>query len=229
MSEENYKIILENLKNKAYLKQQIFKITEGFFQDFKEVIAGIAEKLGKDVEKDTELVKIEYKEINEFEVRLKFSGDTLIFTMHTNVFYINPNNFVHKTDYVKSNPARAYCGVIHIHNFLSDSIKYNRVNDKGYLVGRVFINSEKCFFAEGKGQLGFLFESFGQSQLDKQIIESLVQVAMNETIEFELYTPEFAQIQSITLENKLLTYSNSGVQTDKSIGYKFSDQLEGES
>ena len=43
------------------------------------------------------------------------------------------------TSYVKEDKNRSYCGVIHLYNFLADSFKYNRLNDVGYLIGRVFI------------------------------------------------------------------------------------------
>ena len=46
---------------------------------------------------------------------------------------------------------RTYCGVINMYNFLSDSFKYNRENDLGYLIGRMFINKENTF-VEGKGK-----------------------------------------------------------------------------
>ena len=38
------------------------------------------------------------------------------------------------------NQLGTFCGIINIYNFLSDSFKYNRESDLGYLVGRIFIN-----------------------------------------------------------------------------------------
>ncbi|HYH55775.1 MAG TPA: hypothetical protein VD772_04140, partial [Anseongella sp.] len=123
--------------------------------------------------------------------------------------------------------ARAYCGVIHVHNFLADSIRYNRINDTGYLVARIFVNKERHFFVEGRGQFSFLYEDFTRNVLSKAVIEGIVELAINHSIEFDLVAPDFEQIQAISLMDKQLEYGNSGYQTDKQLGYKFSAHLTG--
>ena len=55
--------------------------------------------------------------------------------------------------------------MINIYNFLADSFKYNRLNDVGYLVGRVFLNKDLHYFVEGKRQLGFLYNDFVNDKL----------------------------------------------------------------
>ena len=45
---------------------------------------------------------------------------------------------------------RSFCGVINIYNFLSQTLlKYNRLNDAGFLIASVFINKDYHFFVEG--------------------------------------------------------------------------------
>jgi len=40
---------------------------------------------------------------------------------------------------------------------MSDSLKFNRVNDPGYLLTRLMINHDNRFFTEGEGQLATRF------------------------------------------------------------------------
>lgn len=219
--DENYQAILDNLKGRAALKQDVYKEV---CQVFKELVASLEVLSGKLREDIAEVkdVELELRELNPFETMLKFGSDVLIFSMHTNVFYVNPAHFIHKSAYVKDDNSRAYCGVIHVHNFLADSIKYNRINDTGYLVARIFVNRERHFFVEGRGQFGFLFEDFTNSVLVKPLIDNIVELAINHSIEFDLIAPDFENIQAISLMDKQLQFGNSGYQTDKQLGYKFS-------
>ena len=86
------------------------------------------------------LVPFEFHDKSEFEAELRFGGDVLIFFMHTNIFEFSRDHEVMKTSYVREDPDRSYCGTILIFNFLADSFHYNRENDLGYLIGRIFIN-----------------------------------------------------------------------------------------
>src|SRR3546814_15220964 len=147
--------------------------------------------------------------------------------MHTNVFYVNPAHFIHKNAYVKEDNSRAYCGVIHVHNFLADSIKYNRVNDTGYLVARIFVNKERHFFIEGRGQFGFLFEDFTTSILNKPLIDNIVELAINHSIPFALVAPDFETIQAISLMAKQSQFGTSGYHPDKQRGHNFIAKEEG--
>lgn len=219
--DENYKAILDNLKGKAALKQVIYKEVLHVFSELVASMEKLGGKLKEDIV-DIEDVELETREINPFEFMLKFGSDVLIFSMHTNVFFVNPAHFIHRTGYVKEDTSRAYCGVIHIHNFLADSIKYNRSNDTGYLVARIFVNKERHFFVEGRGQFGFLYEDFTANVLDKLVIDNIVELAINHSIEFDLIAPDFNQIKAISLADKQIQYGNSGYQTDKQLGYKFS-------
>lgn len=221
--DENYQAILGNLKGRAALKQAIYKEVCGVFRELIASLETLSGKLKEDIA-EVQDVEVELREINPFEYMLKFGSDVLIFSMHSNVFYVNPTHFIHKTAYVKEDNFRAYCGVIHIHNFLADSIKYNRTNDTGYLVARIFVNKERHFFVEGRGPFGFLYEDFTTNKLDKVDIDNIVELAINHSIEFDLVAPDFENIKAISLMDKQLQFGNSGYQTDKQLGYKFSAQ-----
>ena len=74
--------------------------------------------------------------------------------MHTNIFDYQSNHQICKTKYVQQDLMRSFCGIINIYNFLSDSLKYNRMNDSGFLISRIFINKDKHFFVEGDKEMG---------------------------------------------------------------------------
>ena len=68
-------------------------------------------------------VEVEYSSKGKFEAQIKFSGDTLLFHMHSNIFDFPSVHPLYKTKYVKEDKSRAFCGVINVYNFLSDSLK----------------------------------------------------------------------------------------------------------
>lgn len=93
--------------------------------------------------------------------------------MHSNVFKFSEPDFATKTSYVKDNQDNAFCGVVHIYDFLADSYEYSRLNDTGYLIGRLFINRESHFQLEGKGELGMLYPNFMNQVLSEEIVKIL--------------------------------------------------------
>jgi len=72
------------------------------------------------------------------------------------------NHQVMSTPYVNKDAYRSYCGIINIYNFLSDSFKYNRINDIGYLICKLFIHKERHYFIERKRKSGFLYNNFSK-------------------------------------------------------------------
>jgi hypothetical protein len=141
--------------------------------------------------------------------------------MHTNVFTFDDQDEIHKMEYIKEDPQRAYCGLVQIYNFLSDSVKYNRVNDFGYLIARLFINKDNHFFIEGKDRLGYSFIDFAKNKIDEAAIEKIITESMLYCIEFELLTPPYESSSIITLQEKQFNYSNSGIHTGKRLGFEF--------
>ena len=82
---------------------------------------------------------------------------------------------------------------------MSDSFKYNRVNDLGYLIGRVFINKDKHFFTDGNGRMSFLHNDFQNDTLNKDTLKNIVQELMLHAMDFELITPPYKDVQVVSL------------------------------
>jgi len=226
MEEVNsYEHILKLLENKACVKQKIYKTTSSVFNRFKAELQNIEADMQADFKNKDQNVEISYSDKGDFEVQLKFSGDVLVLSMHSNVFSFPPEHEIHKLKYVVEDPSRQYCGIIHIHNFLADSLKYNRGADIGDLIGRIFINKEEHFFVDGQSQLGFLFPSFWKGKLKKDQIRKIIELSIIYCMDFDLLTPPFETVKQITLEEKQFMGSNSGYPTGKRMGYKFKSEF----
>jgi hypothetical protein len=216
--------ILRLLKTKSSMKQDVYDRTLEVFKQFKSQIKDLAAEVGKEAGKADKRISVQYIDKGEFEVELKVAGDVLFFYMHTNVFEFDRSHRIRKSSYVKEDEYRSYCGQISIYNFLSDSFKYNRTNDVGYLIGRIFINREKHYFVEGRKQLGFLYNDFSKDLLEKEAIRGIVEAAVLYCLEFDLYTPPFEAVRELKVGEILETSMNMKVQTGKRLGFKFQSE-----
>jgi len=224
--EDNYQEILNKLASKASLKQAIYRSTAEVFGAMKSVLSKIAAKLYQDYTAKDPSVEVSYKEINQFESHLKFSGDMLMISMHSNIFNFATGHSILQSDYVKKDEDLSYCGVIYVHNFLADSIKYNRLSDEGTLIARVLINKEKHFLVEGEGTLGFLYDDFSANIVNEVILADILERAMLICLNSDLLLPPFAQVKDVTLHQKQSLIAASGYPTGKRLGYLFNSEIQ---
>lgn len=218
------KDILNKLCQKAATKQSVYRTTKAAFDTLKENLQALAEELNGQMCSIDKHVEVAFKDKGDFEAEIRFSGDVLIFHMHTNTFQFDKSHHIWNSSYVKEDPYRAYCGVVNIYNFLSDSFKYNRDNDLGYLIGRIFINKEGHFFMEGKGKLGFLYNDFPTEVFKKEAINPILLDAIAYAMDFELRTPPFNEVQLVTLHQIKEMSQNMKLQTAKRLGFRFSSE-----
>ena len=149
------------------------------------------------------------------------AADLLFITMHTNVFEFPRQHEVMKTSYVKDDPRRSYCGVIHFYNFLSDSIKYNRINDSGYLIARLFINREKYFFVEGKREVGYYYNYFSKGAIDRTKLKDILESTMLYCINFDLLTPPYELVKETSVQDIIDNNNYLRIKTGKRLGFRF--------
>ena len=219
---EMEKEIIDLLKQKACTKQDVYRRTQAVFADLQKLLKAKASNLTKKIASKDKCVKVLYSSKGKFESQLKFSGDTLVFHMHSNVFDFPSKHAIHKTKYVKEDKLRSFCGVIHVYNFLSDSLKYNRMNDEGFLIGRIFINKDFHFFVEGDKQLGFLFNDFVNQEINKDELDKIINSAMIYSLNFDLQTPNINDVNVVSVHQILEMNENQKIRTAKRLGYKFS-------
>ncbi len=213
--------LFEILRIKSNLKQDVFEQTSSTFELLRKTMSQITEDYQNKYEGALPIIPFEFKDRGEFELELRFGGDVLIFMMHTNVFQFSRLHEVMKTSYIHQDPTLSYCGAIHIYNFLADSFKYNRTNDIGYLIGRLFVNREKHYFIEGKREIGMLYNNFATSVIGPETIRQIIESAMLYTINFDLLSPPYDQVKLVTVSEMQNSIDNMKITTGKRLGFRF--------
>jgi hypothetical protein len=226
-SKGKYDEIFDDIVRKASLKQTVYRNTFNTFQEFRNLAREMADEYSRRNPALNRSIPFEFTDKGDFQIELKFAGDILIFLMHTNVFEFSRYHEVMKTPYVREDSERSYCGVINIYNFLADSFKYNRFNDVGYLIGRVFINRDLHYFIEGKREIGFLYNNFDQAVINRTEVRKITESAILYTLNFDLLTPPFDSVKEVTVEEMRATLDSMLIKTGKRLGFKFQgDHLE---
>jgi hypothetical protein len=214
--------ILKLLSEKSSTKQFVFRQTKALFDDFKKQLETIANELNRSICDIDANVVVTYKDTGMYEAQIHFSGDVIVFQMHTNVFTFESNHMIWKNSYVKEDELRGYFGVIHMYNFLADSFKYQRNGDYGYLMGRIFINKDKHFFVEGKRQFGFLYNNVASDVIDQDKMRQIIERSIIYALDFDLTTPDFNQMREITVGQMLAQGDYANLSTRKRLGFRLS-------
>lgn len=212
--------IIDLLLNKAAMKQDIADYSEKVFEEFKTVMQDELLVIGRSIEDSR--IRMKYEEKGKHEFRVAVGSDILVFQLHRNVFRLPDENPLWKTPYLEENGANGFFGMINIYNFLAESLEQNRLNDPGYLIGRVYMNHDEKFMVEGKGQLGFLFRDLANSKMNEDIIRHILQVSMAFAIEFDLITPPYELVQEVSVGQIQMISSNLQIATGKRLGFRFS-------
>ena len=221
--------ILKIFKEKLKMKQQVYANTMEVFIEFKRILKEIVASYIKKLDSNHSKNWIEYKKRGKYQSSLKFGGDLILYNMHSNVFEFHKEHKIWNTPYAKKNKMSTYCGIINIYNFLYDSFKYNRNEDLGYLVGRIFINKDMHYFVEGKRQMSSLYKNFGNTTIDEKAIRNIIESSLQYILEFDLLVPPYENMKIISLELVQKKNQNYMTKTGKRLGFQFkSDDIQGE-
>ncbi len=215
------KQIVDLLNTKAPAKQAVFDKTAETFEMLKEILSEIEGEYNKELKVEDERITLEYKDRGEFVAQLKVAGDVLVFNMHTNTFEFDREHEIWKRPYSKKEVSNTYCGVIYVYNYLYDSFRYQRHEDIGYLITRLFVNSEGYFFVEGKRQKGMGVNHFGAKKLNRETLKRIIEVSVFYSLSFDLLVPPYDDMMMTTLaqvENEIM---HSRVKTGKRLGFKY--------
>ena len=219
--------IIEVMAGKSGMKQDVFEKTVQAFAQLKEVLQELSAELAEAIVKKDPRLMVEYTEQGALAARLRTAGDTVIFTMHSNVFLLDQSNSLWKTSYLSEDNTRGYFGVINIYNFLSDSFRFDRERDLGYLVARVFLNKDGHYFVQGKKQLGFLYNDLAENVLDRGQMKALLCSVVLHVLDFDLLAPPYDQVSQVTVQEMKQMDAHSMLSTGKRLGFRFqSDSVE---
>lgn len=212
--------IFRLLSTKACTKQFVYRNMLNVFQKFKQQLQHLEENLSARMASIDNHVELKFYDKGPFEAQLKFSGDTMVFMMHTNVFDFPDDHHIMRLPYIAEDKMREYCGLIQVYNFLSDSIKYNRNGDIGILIGRIFINKDNHFFIEGKRPLSFLFNDISHHEMNNENVRKIIEESMLFCLNFDLVAPPVDAVSFITVEQKNIELYSSGLPTSKALGFQ---------
>lgn len=214
--------ILETIVSKSTLKQRVFDNTFSAFNELKDTLLEMASEMDDELDgKLDRRVRLEYRDRGKFEAQLQVANDILIFQMHTDVFEFDADHMIWQNQYVQGDCDNSYCGLINIYNFLSDSFKHNRNADEGYLIGRIFINRERCYFVEGKGQTAMRAMDFGKAEINREALVGIMERAIYYSLNFDLLMPPYEDSKRVTVDQFNTKLDNSKFVTGKRLGYDF--------
>ena len=215
----------ESLKNLVFdkndLKGQVYYATKDAFELFRKTTHELIDLLKEQAQKENRNVLIVFTDRGDFEFEARFASDVLVFVMHTNVFEFSRDHQVMKSPYIREDTTRSYCGVIRIYNFLADSFLYQRDQDLGYMIGRVFVNRENHYFIEGKRELGMLYNNFNTSLISSESVQSIVESAIEYTTNFDLLTPPYDEVKMVSVGEMRNNFDKKSLATGKRLGFRF--------
>jgi len=217
--EDKLEAIFEGLKQKSITKQTIYRNTQEVFEKMRVAAADIVAVLSQKITEVDSNVVIEYRNINEFEFHIKFSGDLLIFVMHSNVITFPDDHELMSSDYVEEDFRRRFFGHIMAYNFMADSIKYNRMNDPGYLLARILINVENHFYLEGVSEMDLEYTDMAKNIVDDKALRLFIESAMVASVNNDLIAPALEDIKKISVKQKM---ENQQVSRGQKLGFSFS-------
>lgn len=217
-------LIVDTLIDKSDAQRAAFANTQKALSEIKTVLQAVVKDYNMTFAAKNHPNMMEYKDRSAHDAELVLGPDLLLFTLSSNVFDFDKTHSMWKTSYVQKNPMSSFCGVINVYNFLADSFKYQRNEDVGYLIARIFINKDNHFFVEGKRQLGFLYNDFMNVFATPEMMRNVVESAMLFTLDFDLIVPEYEQVSMITVEALTEQLNNAKVSSSKRLGFRFSTE-----
>ncbi len=216
-----FELIKKSLVEKGPLKVDVYHQTEAAFNQLKVVLKNLEVELLQAMNDIDKRVVVKYIERGAFELEFRISDDILIFSMHTDIFTFQEGHSIWKNSYLTDKRTRGYCGIISVYNFLTDSLKFNRFDDMGVLIARLFINNENHYFVEGKKQLGILFNDFDKDELTQEKLRVIVETTILFSLNFDIVTPPFDQVRMISVKELIEKNLAGVISTGKRLGFKF--------
>jgi hypothetical protein len=207
------------LKEKAVMKQDVLKSLREAFNALKNVSLDIAGELEEEIRPIDERVIVSFTDKGDQEFEIRAAGDTLVCYMHTNVFEFDKSHAIFKTSQGKESEYNTYCGIINIYNFLTQSLKFNRLNDPGYLVCRIFINRNNHFFVESKTPVGYKYSALSNTVLNPTVLKEIMYTQLVNAVQFDLHVPPFDAVREVSVAEIQQRIFSEKLKTAKRLGY----------
>lgn len=210
--------ILSKLQTTSKLKYNLFDSVVSLFAQLEEICKDVTLEL-QEADKGEKPIPIKVEKINDYEFIFRVGGDVLVFILQSNIVKLPDDTYLAKSKYLKSDPDLNYFGQILIYNFLSDTLTFGRLDDPGYLIGRILINKENKFFLEGDRKIVFNFPELKDNPVTKEKMRSLIEDLILSALSNDLLAPAFHDIMVINYHQKLEHTSSMG--NPQKIGFDF--------
>lgn len=210
--------ILKKLQTTSKLKDNLFGQTETLFRQLEEICLTITKEIDE-ANKGQTPVPIKVERINALEFIFRVGGDVLIFILQSNIVRLPDDTYLSRSKYLKEDETLRYFGQILIYNFISDTLTYGRLEDPGYLIGRILLNRENKFFLEGDRKIVFSFPELRDNPATPEKMRSLIEQLLESAMDNDLLAPAFHDIMVISYQQKLEHTSSMG--NPKKIGFDF--------
>ncbi|TXK48643.1 hypothetical protein FVR03_08065 [Pontibacter qinzhouensis] len=214
--------IINGLEQKSITKQAIYRNTKQTFDRLKLISVDVVEELTERITRQNAEVVIEYKEISAHEFHIKFSGDLLVFVMHSNIITFPDDYEIMRNKYVDKDFRRRFFGHIMAYNFMADTLKYNRLDDPGYLIGRMLVNIENHFMIEGVKQMDLSYDHIAKNRITDKVLRIIVESAIIASINNDLMGQPVSDIEKITYKHKL---ENLHLSRTSKVGFIMNHEL----
>lgn len=206
------------LLQKAALKQDIADDAESVFKEIKKSIKVELEALRELV--PDKRVRLHFQERGDYEIHVFVGSDVLVFSLHQNVFRLPDTNPLWCTPYFETDERKGYFSVIHVYNFLAESLLQNRLDDSGYLISRIFVNHDRHFFVEGRTQLSAIFRDTARNAWSDAVCTLVVQMCFAYAMSFDLYIPPYEMQEEISVNQMHYMGETLKLQTGKRLGFR---------
>ncbi|MEO0312006.1 MAG: hypothetical protein RIQ89_1663 [Bacteroidota bacterium] len=215
---EIHELIATNVKSKIKALENGAKAFENICEAMEVIVADLKIKYQHDF-------NIEFYKKSKYEAILTVADDTLLCTLHTNAFKIDEVLQKNMGPYFEEHPDSVFCSKIRIYNFLTDSLKLNRQQDTGLLLGRIFIDQRNRFFVEGKKQLGFKYNDIQSQEFTLETAKNILIDALTIAMNIEIFIPSMESMNQVSLQEIQDQHSN-GFSVGKKLGFRFSNDSE---
>ena len=165
-------------------------------------------------------VRLEYRDRGKFEAQLQVANDILIFQMHTDVFEFDANHLIWQNPYVQST-AKFLLRPDQHSTIPLRLVQVQPQRRRSYLIGRIFINRERCYFVEGKRQTSMRPIAFGRAAITREALVGILETAIAYSLDFDLLTPPYEDAKRVTVDQFNTKMDNSKFVTGKRLGYDF--------
>jgi hypothetical protein len=196
------------MTQKASMKQSLYIQTLGYFNRMQEITRKLSSQLTESFKSSNPPIPVKFEVEGELEFRLRFSGDLLVFQMHSNIMALPEDHPVMRHPHLIEFPENAYFGQILIYNFMADSFRYLRMQDMGHLVARIWIHKDALYWVEGVRPLNFLQPGLSETPLNDESLEQIVLQCVYVSSQTDFMASPFYLIQQLTVEEKISRNEN---------------------